>query len=92
MMMYTAHHTQYVHIWATCRQWVNGQNINSEEWFVWREIYFSYRRTTFIAWLLVDSHFALLTPPHTPLPPPGTPKKSGDSEGAKALLGSPAKS
>jgi hypothetical protein len=48
--------------WATCRQWVNGKNIDFEEWFVWREIYFSHGRTTFTAWLLVDSHSS---PPHT---------------------------
>jgi hypothetical protein len=41
----------------------NGQNINSGEWFVWREIYFSHRQTTFSAWLLVDSH---PLNPHTP--------------------------
>ena len=29
------------------------------------------------------SCFALLTPPHTPLPPPGSPQKSGGSEGVK---------
>jgi hypothetical protein len=40
-----------------------------------------HKRTTFTAWLLVDSH-SLLTPPHTPLPPPGTPQKSPRSEGA----------
>jgi hypothetical protein len=41
---------------------------------VWMEVHFSHRRTTFTAWLLVDSH-SLLTPPHTPptttrYPPP----------------------
>jgi hypothetical protein len=25
-------------IWAIYRQWVNGQNIDFEEWFAWREI------------------------------------------------------
>jgi hypothetical protein len=29
-------------IWVIGRQWVNGKNIDFEEWFVWREIYFSY--------------------------------------------------
>jgi hypothetical protein len=32
------------------------------------------------------SLFALLTHPHTPLPPPGTPQKSGQSEGVNALI------
>jgi hypothetical protein len=36
-------------IWAIGRQWVNGKNIDFEEWFVWREIYFSQRLTTFTA-------------------------------------------
>jgi hypothetical protein len=47
-MRYTTPSTQYVHM-AIGRQWVNGKNINFEEWFVWREIYFSHRRTTFTA-------------------------------------------
>jgi hypothetical protein len=50
------HTTPSTCIWAIGRQWVNGQKIGFGEWFVWREIYFSQRRTTFTAWLLVDSH------------------------------------
>jgi hypothetical protein len=36
-------------IWDIGRQWVNGKYISFEEWFVWREIYFSLRQTTFTA-------------------------------------------
>jgi hypothetical protein len=39
-MRYTT--PRYVHM-AIGRQWVNGQNIDFEEWFVWKEIYFSLR-------------------------------------------------
>jgi hypothetical protein len=75
-MRYTTPSTS---IWAVVRQWVNGQKIGFEEWFVWREYYFSHRQTTFTAWLLVDSRSSH---PHThPLPPPGSPQKSGESEG-----------
>jgi hypothetical protein len=34
---------------AICRNWVNGKNVSFEEQFVWREIYFSHRQTTFTA-------------------------------------------
>jgi hypothetical protein len=58
----------------------NGQNINFEEWFVRTEIYFSHRRTTFTAWLLVDSQHSLH--PHTrPYHHQAAPKKVVTAKG-----------
>jgi hypothetical protein len=62
---------------AIGRQWVNEKNINFEEWFVWRETHFSYRRTTFTAWLLVDSHSLH---PHTHPSYPGAQSRSAIEE------------
>jgi hypothetical protein len=70
-------------IWAIGRQWVNGQNIDFEEWLVWRKIYFSHRRTTFTALLLVDSNSLH---PHThPYHHQAPPKKVVEAKGLTAL-------
>jgi hypothetical protein len=47
--LHEVHPSRYVHMDHLQAQWVNGENTSSEEWFVWRDIYFSHRQTTFTA-------------------------------------------